>query len=131
MGSFGSDEVDTDQLSCGAKIRRIFQESLSEKVSQVQYDEDELRRMIAFATDNMYGINGVMNTPFPVLESVVKKQVGLLAEPVEACFELVIEELKNAVRRCTQRVSKQMSWFLFFFNHSDWGIIFFIQNIIN
>lgn len=90
MGSLGSDDVYTDRLSRGAKIRRIFHErlayklfrigipfnwsvssSLRDEVFKIQSDEDELRHEIVNAIENLYGINGVLNTPFKAFEVLV------------------------------------------------------------
>lgn len=78
---------------------------LPDEISKIQYDEDELRQEIANAIDNLYGINGVLNTPFKAFEALVKKQIGNLKAPIEKCIELVINELKNAVRSCTGQVN--------------------------
>lgn len=124
MGSLGSDDVHTDRLSRGAKVRRIFHErlackliqieilfklfvlfSLPEEISRIQNNEDELRHEIVNAIENVYGINGVLNTPFKAFELLVRKQIQRLEEPIKVCIKSVVEELKNAVQACTQRVS--------------------------
>lgn len=75
------------------------------EITQIQYDEDELRREIVYAIENIYGINGVLNTPFKAFEVLVKKQIEHLEQPINMCIELVIKELCEAVKSCTERVS--------------------------
>lgn len=92
----------------------LYFHSLPDEISKIQYDEDEQREEIANAIDNLYGINGVLNTPFKAFEALVKKQIEDLKAPIEKCIHLVVEELKNAVRNCTQRVSDIVSHVLYF-----------------
>lgn len=67
-------------------------------------DEKELRREIAFAIRNIHGIRVGLFTPDMAFEAIVKKQIGGLKEPVLKCVDLVVIELSNVVRLCTDRV---------------------------
>lgn len=64
-------------------------------------------KKIANAIESVYGINGILNTPFKAFERLVIEQIEDLEEPIEKCINLVIDELKNAVHGCAQRVSIQ------------------------
>ncbi|KAG4069672.1 hypothetical protein HA402_014695 [Bradysia odoriphaga] len=105
MGSLGSNDVHTDRFSHGSTIRRIFHETLPNEISKIDYDEDDLRREIVYAIENLYGINGVLNTPFKAFEVLVQKQIKHLERPINMCIDKVIDELSWAVKTCTQRVA--------------------------
>lgn len=44
-------------------------------------------------------------TPDMAFEAIVKKQIGRLKEPCLKCVDLVVSELSNVVRICTERVN--------------------------
>lgn len=67
-------------------------------------DEKELRREISFAIRNIHGIRVGLFTPDMAFEAIVKKQIALLKEPVLKCVDLVVIELSNVVRLCTDKV---------------------------
>lgn len=75
-------------------------------------------------------------TPDLAFEAIVKKQIIKLKEPCLKCIDLVIQELINTVRQCTNKVS-----FLGFHltctctHHSDWHalhltVVFTLQNTV-
>lgn len=43
-------------------------------------------------------------TPDMAFEAIVKKQIARLKEPSLKCVDLVVQELSNVVRFCTERV---------------------------
>lgn len=45
-------------------------------------------------------------TPDMAFEAIVKKQISRLKEPSLKCVDLVVTELSNVVRMCTERVRK-------------------------
>lgn len=45
-------------------------------------------------------------TPDMAFEAIVKKQISRLKEPCLKCVDLVVVELSNVVRICTDKVSK-------------------------
>lgn len=45
-------------------------------------------------------------TPDMAFEAIVKKQISRLKEPCLKCVDLVVQELSNVVRFCTERVSQ-------------------------
>lgn len=67
-------------------------------------DEKELRREISFAIRNIHGIRVGLFTPDMAFEAIVKKQIAQLKEPVLKCVDLVVIELSNVVRLCTDKV---------------------------
>ena len=52
-------------------------------------------------------------------EAIVKKQINRLKEPSLKCVDLVVQELSNVVRICTDRVSKIIRLLLNIFFPND------------
>uniref|UniRef100_A0A6Q2XXG2 Dynamin-2 n=1 Tax=Esox lucius TaxID=8010 RepID=A0A6Q2XXG2_ESOLU len=95
------DQVDTAELSGGAKINRIFHERFPFELVKIVFDEKELRREISHAIKNVHGVRTGLFTPDLAFEAIVKKQIIKLKEPCIKCIDLVIQELINTVRQCT------------------------------
>ena len=51
----GSAQINTMELSGGAKINRLFHERFPFEIVKMEFDEKELRREIAFAIRNIHG----------------------------------------------------------------------------
>ncbi|CAG06088.1 unnamed protein product [Tetraodon nigroviridis] len=119
------DQVDTSNLSGGAKINRIFHERFPFELVKMEFDEKELRKEISYAIKNIHGVRQVLLppdsaaaflipslvfhltglfTPDLAFEAIVKKQIIKLKEPCVKCIDLVIQELINTVRQCTNKV---------------------------
>ncbi|NXW73203.1 DYN2 protein, partial [Hirundo rustica] len=97
------DQVDTLELSGGARINRIFHERFPFELVKMEFDEKDLRREISYAIKNIHGVTGLF-TPDLAFEAIVKKQVVKLKEPCLKCVDLVIQELINTVRQCTSKL---------------------------
>ncbi|NWR54292.1 DYN2 protein, partial [Bucorvus abyssinicus] len=100
------DQVDTLELSGGARINRIFHERFPFELVKMEFDEKDLRREISYAIKNIHGVRQVetgLFTPDLAFEAIVKKQVVKLKEPCLKCVDLVIQELINTVRQCTSK----------------------------
>lgn len=52
----GSAQINTMELSGGAKMNRLFHERFPFEIVKMEFDEKELRREIAFAIRNIHGI---------------------------------------------------------------------------
>ncbi|XP_026324219.1 dynamin isoform X3 [Hyposmocoma kahamanoa] len=102
----GSAQINTNELSGGAKINRLFHERFPFEIVKMEFDEKELRREIAFAIRNIHGIRVGLFTPDMAFEAIVKKQISRLKEPCLKCVDLVVQELSNVVRFCTERMSR-------------------------
>uniref|UniRef100_T1PNY7 Dynamin n=1 Tax=Musca domestica TaxID=7370 RepID=T1PNY7_MUSDO len=102
----GSALVNTNELSGGAKINRIFHERLRFEIVKMSCDEKELRREISFAIRNIHGIRVGLFTPDMAFEAIVKRQIAQLKEPVIKCVDLVVQELSAVVRLCTDKMSR-------------------------
>ncbi|KAG5832748.1 hypothetical protein ANANG_G00294440 [Anguilla anguilla] len=98
------DQVDTVELSGGARINRIFHERFPFELVKIVFDEKELRREISHAIKNVHGVRTGLFTPDLAFEAIVKKQVIKLKEPCLKCIDLVIQELINTVRQCTNKL---------------------------
>ncbi|CAL8273741.1 unnamed protein product [Lota lota] len=102
------DQVDTNELSGGAKINRIFHERFPFELVKIVFDEKELRREISHAIKNVHGVRQVetgLFTPDLAFEAIVKKQIVKLKTPCLKCIDLVIQELINTVRQCTNKLN--------------------------
>ncbi|TRY65902.1 hypothetical protein DNTS_022768 [Danionella cerebrum] len=98
------DQVDTAELSGGARINRIFHERFPFELVKIVFDEKELRREISHAIKNVHGVRTGLFTPDLAFEAIVKKQIIKLKEPCLKCIDLVIQELINTVRQCTNKL---------------------------
>ncbi|KAG7317348.1 hypothetical protein KOW79_019646 [Hemibagrus wyckioides] len=99
------DQVDTVELSGGARINRIFHERFPFELVKIVFDEKELRREISHAIKNVHGVRTGLFTPDLAFEAIVKKQIVKLKEPCLKCIDLVIQELINTVRQCTNKLN--------------------------
>ncbi|KAG5881863.1 hypothetical protein JTB14_022448 [Gonioctena quinquepunctata] len=102
----GSDEVNTTELSGGAKINCIFHEKFPFEIVKMEFDESELRQEIAIAIANIHGIRIGLFTPDLAFDAIVKKQIARLKDPCMKCVDLVIAELLNIVHSCTEQMSR-------------------------
>uniref|UniRef100_A0A674D5G2 dynamin GTPase n=1 Tax=Salmo trutta TaxID=8032 RepID=A0A674D5G2_SALTR len=100
------DQVDTAELSGGAKINRIFHERFPFELVKIVFDEKELRREISHAIKNVHGVRTGLFTPDLAFEAIVKKQILKLKEPSLKCVDLVVSELTALVMKCSVKVTK-------------------------
>ncbi|XP_059495839.1 dynamin-3 isoform X2 [Stegostoma tigrinum] len=99
------DQVDTVELSGGARINRIFHERFPFELVKMEFDEKELRREISYAIKNIHGVRTGLFTPDLAFDAIVKKQVVKLKAPCLKCVDMVIQELVNTVRQCTLKLN--------------------------
>lgn len=102
----GSAAINTSELSGGARINRLFHERFPFEIVKMEFDEKELRKEIAYAIRNIHGIRVGLFTPDMAFDAIVKKQIGRLREPSLKCVDLVIMELGNVIRRCTEKMAR-------------------------
>ncbi|KAI1905049.1 hypothetical protein AGOR_G00011940 [Albula goreensis] len=100
------DQIDTYELSGGARINRIFHERFPFELVKMEFDEKELRKEISYAIKNIHGIRTGLFTPDMAFETIVKRQIGKIKEPCQKCVDMVISELVNTVRQCTKKGSR-------------------------
>ncbi|XP_031168364.1 dynamin-3 isoform X10 [Sander lucioperca] len=99
------DQVDTNELSGGAKINRLFHERFPFELVKIVFDEKELRREISHAIKNVHGVRTGLFTPDLAFEAIVKKQILKLKEPSLKCVDLVVSELTALVMKCAVKLS--------------------------
>ncbi|XP_069793834.1 dynamin 3a isoform X4 [Narcine bancroftii] len=100
-------QVDTAELSGGARINKVFHERFPFELVKMEFDERELRREISFAIKNIHGIRPGLFTPDMAFETIVKKQIVRLKEPCLKCVDLVIQELIRTIRQCSHKVVRK------------------------
>ncbi|MCJ8748425.1 hypothetical protein PDJAM_G00164740 [Pangasius djambal] len=98
------DQIETYELSGGARINRIFHERFPFELVKMEFDEKELRKEISYAIKNIHGIRTGLFTPDMAFETIVKRQIAKIKEPCQKCVDMVISELVNTVRQCTKKV---------------------------
>jgi len=99
-------EISTKELSGGAKINRIFHERFPFELVKIEFDEKELRKEITYAIKNIHGIRTGLFTPDMAFETIVKKQIDRLKQPSLKCVDMVVTELTNVVRSCTEKMAR-------------------------
>ncbi|KAM9794559.1 dynamin-1a isoform 7-T14 [Syngnathus typhle] len=100
------DQIDTAELSGGAKINRIFHERFPFELVKMEFDEKELRKEISYAIKNIHGIRTGLFTPDLAFEAIVKKQIQKLKEPTLKCIDMVVSELTLTIRKCSQKLAQ-------------------------
>ncbi|XP_028817568.1 dynamin 3a isoform X2 [Denticeps clupeoides] len=98
------EQVDTSELSGGAKINQIFHERFPFELVKMECDEKEMRREISYAIRNIHGIRSGLFTPDMAFEAIVKKQIGKLMGPCMKCVDMVVQELISIVHQCTTKL---------------------------
>ncbi|XP_027032306.2 dynamin-3 isoform X4 [Tachysurus fulvidraco] len=99
------DQVDTVELSGGARINRIFHERFPFELVKIVFDEKELRREISHAIKNVHGVRTGLFTPDLAFEAMVKKQILKLKAPSLKCVDLVVNELTTLIRKCSNKLN--------------------------
>ncbi|TMS23615.1 Dynamin [Larimichthys crocea] len=85
-------------------LRNKLQSQLLSLEKEMEFDEKELRKEISYAIKNIHGVRTGLFTPDLAFEAIVKKQIIKLKEPCVKCIDLVIQELINTVRQCTNKL---------------------------
>jgi len=116
VNSFGGDiqkniegagsDVNTSELSGGAKINKIFHERFPFELVKITCDEKNLRKEIQIAIKNIHGIRTGLFTPDMAFEIIVKDQIERLKAPTLNSVDLVVTELTDVVRKCTEKMSR-------------------------
>ncbi|KAM4534703.1 dynamin-2 isoform 8-T8 [Fundulus diaphanus] len=99
------DQVDTNELSGGARINRLFHERFPFELVKIVFDEKELRREISHAIKNVHGVRTGLFTPDLAFETIVKKQIRKLKEPSLKCVDLVVTEVTALIMKCANKLN--------------------------
>ncbi|XP_033951878.1 dynamin-1a isoform X2 [Pseudochaenichthys georgianus] len=100
------DQIDTAELSGGARINRIFHERFPFELVKMEFDEKELRKEISYAIKNIHGIRTGLFTPDLAFEAIVKKQIQKLKAPTLKCIDMVVSELTSTIRKCSNKLAQ-------------------------
>lgn len=101
-----SDEVNTTELSGGAKINRLFHEKFPYELCKMVIDEQQLRREIAVAIKNATGIRIGLFTPDQAFAAIVRKQIERLRDPALECLGWVFQELSLVLMTCCGKMGR-------------------------
>ncbi|XP_052720706.1 dynamin-1-like isoform X5 [Crassostrea angulata] len=99
-------EINTRELSGGAKINRIFHERFPFELVKIEFDERELRKEISIAIRNIHAIRTGLFTPDKAFEAIVKEYIKKLKQPSLKAVDMVVTELTNVVHKCTEKMSR-------------------------
>ncbi|XP_016302359.1 dynamin-1-like isoform X2 [Sinocyclocheilus anshuiensis] len=100
------DQIDTYELSGGARINRIFHERFPFELVKMEFNEKELRKEISYAIKNIHGIRTGLFTPDLAFEAIVKKQIQKLNGPCLKCIDMVVSELVSTIRKCSEKLAQ-------------------------
>ncbi|XP_064165432.1 dynamin-1a isoform X2 [Anguilla rostrata] len=100
------DQIDTYELSGGARINRIFHERFPFELVKMEFNEKELRKEISYAIKNIHGIRTGLFTPDLAFEAIVKKQIQKVKEPCLKCIDMVVSELTSTIRKCSEKLAQ-------------------------
>ncbi|XP_023931417.1 dynamin-1 isoform X2 [Lingula anatina] len=99
-------EINTMELTGGAKINRVFHERFPFELVKKEFDEKQLRREISYAIKNIHGIRTGLFTPDLAFETIVKTQIEKLKEPSIKCIDMVVAELTSVVHWCASKMAR-------------------------
>jgi len=108
-GSNTGDGISYTDLGSGAQIARIFKTNFALEMANVDLDEGELRREIAYAIMNLQGVSGGLAgfTPEAAFETVVKRLIEKMKEPCLNAVENVAEALQQVVSLSTDTIASR------------------------
>ena len=93
-----SRDIETHQLSGGARICYIFHNTFSEALNAIQPLEGLNRTDILHAISNAMGPRPALFVSEMAFELLVKRQIRLLLQPSLQCVDLVYEELQRIIQ---------------------------------
>lgn len=99
-----SRDIETHQLSGGARICYIFHHTLSRALNTIHPMEGLTRTDILHAISNAMGPRPALFVSEVAFELLVKRQIRLLLQPSLQCVELVYEELQRIIQYCLSRL---------------------------
>ena len=95
-----SRDIETHQLSGGARICYIFHNTFSQALNNIRPLEGLNRTDVLHAISNAMGPRPALFVSEMAFELLVKKQIRLLLHPSLQCVELVYEELQRIIQYC-------------------------------
>ncbi|VDO86648.1 unnamed protein product [Schistosoma margrebowiei] len=107
-------DVNTQILSGGAEINRVFHERFRYDLLKIEFDEKTLRKEIAVAIQNIHGVRPGLFTPDMAFDATVRKQIEKLRIPSLKCVDMVVSKLTDVLQQCSDKDSSQSSKFELF-----------------
>ncbi len=95
-----SRDIETHQLSGGARICYIFHHTFSQALNDIKPLEGLSRTDVLHAISNAMGPRPALFVSEMAFELLVKRQIRLLLVPSLQCVELVYEELQRIIQYC-------------------------------
>lgn len=95
-----SRDIETHQLSGGARICYIFHNTFSDALNAIQPLEGLNRTDILHAISNAMGPRPALFVSEMAFELLVKRQIRLMLQPSLQCVDLVYEELQRIIQYC-------------------------------
>ncbi|XP_027471501.1 dynamin-1 isoform X9 [Zalophus californianus] len=89
------DQIDTYELSGGARINRIFHERFPFELVKMEFDEKELRREISYAIKNIHGISAAVTI---LTDVFILQQYPRLREEMERIVTTHIREREGRTK---------------------------------
>lgn len=99
-----SRDIETHQLSGGARICYIFHRIFSDTLNSIAPLEGLRRSDILHAISNAMGPRPALFVSEMAFELLVKRQIRLLLQPSLQCVELVYEELQRIIQYCLSHI---------------------------
>ncbi|XP_054271444.1 dynamin-1-like protein [Macrosteles quadrilineatus] len=95
-----TENIQTTELSGGARINYVFQESLAKALQTIDALSGLSKEAILTATQNASGASPGLFVPEVAFELLVKRQIQRFRPPCLRCVDLVNEELSRIVQTC-------------------------------
>ncbi|XP_054290205.1 dynamin-1-like protein [Macrosteles quadrilineatus] len=95
-----TENIQTTELSGGARINYVFQESLAKALRTIDALSGLSKEAILTATQNASGASPGLFVPEVAFELLVKRQIQRFRPPCLRCVDLVNEELSRIVQTC-------------------------------
>ncbi|CAH8482773.1 unnamed protein product [Schistosoma rodhaini] len=99
-------DVNTQILSGGAEINRVFHERFRYDLLKIEFDEKTLRKEIAVAIQNIHGVRPGLFTPDMAFDATVRKQIEKLRIPSLKCVDMVVSKLTDVLQQCSDKVGR-------------------------
>lgn len=99
-----SRDIETHQLSGGARICYIFHNTFADTLNAIEPLEGLKRSDVLHAISNAMGPRPALFVSEMAFELLVKRQIRLLLQPSLQCVELVYEELQRIIQYCLSHI---------------------------
>lgn len=106
QGGGTDSEVNTQELSGGAKINRIFHERFPFELVKLESKDKEMRKNVIIAIKNQLGVRVGLFTPDKAFDVLMKRQIARLLEPSLMCVDMVSTELGAIIQKCSEGMAK-------------------------